>query len=207
MRYGCGYSDNAAGTAFELSAAWTFQRHFGIVARRISSLVRGSELRVLSIAAIATLLTTSALAATTETAEEELASWYYVDQSLTYGGYETEGLSFYANCEFKRLYVAVSTSAQPEQNGTALRIQLASGPLRLTIPARIEVSDMEAYAGGDVKSRARFYALFHTGKPITVKVAGADPQTQQLLQFSPRNADTGARQLEAVCPVARRTGQ
>ena len=167
-------------------------------------------MRVLSIAAIATLLTTSALAATTETAEEELASWSYVAQSLTYGGYETEGLSFYANCEYKRLYVAVSTSAQPEQNGTAVRIQLASGPLRLTIPARIEVSDMEAYAVGDVKSRARFYALFHTGKPITVKVAGADAQPLQLLRLlrlSPRNADTGARQLEAVCPVARRTGQ
>lgn len=169
--------------------------------------MRGPELRVRSIAAIATLLTTSALAATTETAEEDLASWYYVAQSLTYGGYETDGLSFYANCEDGRLHVAVFTSAQPEQNGTALRIQFASGPLRLTIPARLEVSDMEAYAGGDVKSRARFYALFHTGKPVTVKVAGADPQPLQLLQLSPRNADSGARQLEAVCPVSRRTGQ
>ncbi|MCO5414015.1 hypothetical protein [Ralstonia mojiangensis] len=169
--------------------------------------MRGPELRVLSIAAIATLFATSALAATTETAEEELASWYYVAQSLTYGGYETDGLSFYANCEDGRLHVAVSTSAQPGQNGTALRIQFASGPLRLTIPARLEVSDMEAYAVGDVKPRARFYALFHTGKPITVKVGGADTQPLQLLQLSARNADTGARQLEAVCPVARRTGQ
>ena len=204
MRCGCEYTDNAAGMAFELSAPWTFQRHSGIVARRISSLVRGPELRVLSIAAIATLFATSALAAATETAEEELASWYYVAQSLTYGGYETDGLSFYANCESELLSVAVFTSAQPEQNGTALHIQFASGPLRLTIPARLEVSDIEAYAVGDVKSRARFYALFHTGKPITVKVTGADPQP---LQLSPRNADTGARQLEAVCPVARRTGQ
>lgn len=204
MRCGCEYTDNAAWMAFELSAPWTFQRHSGIVARRISSLVRGPELRVLSIAAIATLFATSALAAATETAEEELASWYYVAQSLTYGGYETDGLSFFANCESERLSVAVFTSAQPEQNGTALHIQFASGPLRLTIPARLEVSDMDAYAVGDVKSRARFYALFHTGKPITVKVTGADPQP---LQLSPRNADTGARQLEAVCPVAHRTGQ
>lgn len=68
--------------------------------------MRGPELRVRSIAAIATLLTTSALAATTETAEEDLASWYYVAQSLTYGGYETDGLSFYANCEDGRLHVA-----------------------------------------------------------------------------------------------------
>ena len=164
-------------------------------------------MRVLCIAAIATLFATSALAATTETAEEELASWYYVAQSLTYGGYETEGLSFYANCEYERLSVAVSTSGQTEHNGTALRIQFASGPLRLAIPARLEVSDMEAYAVGDVKSRARFYALFHTGTPITVKVTGADPQPLQLLQLSPQNADTGARQLEAVCPVSRRTDQ
>ena len=164
-------------------------------------------MRVLSIAAIAILLATSALAATTETGEEELANWYYVDQSLTYGGYETEGLSFYANCEYERLSVAVSTSARPEQSGTALRIQFASGPLRLMIPARLEVSDMEAYAVADVKSRARFYALFHTGKPITVKVAAADRQPLRLLQLSPRNADTGARQLEAVCPVSRQTGQ
>ena len=161
-------------------------------------------MRVLSIAAIVTLFATSALAAATETAEEELASWYYVAQSLTYGGYETDGQSFYANCESERLSVAVFTSAQPEQNGTALHIQFASGPVRLTIPARLEMSDMDAYAVGDVMSRARFYALFHTGKPITVKVTGADPQP---LQLSPRNADTGARQLEAVCPVARRTGQ
>ncbi|MGN7101163.1 hypothetical protein ACTHR6_06125 [Ralstonia holmesii] len=193
--------------AFELSAPWIFQRHSGIVAHRISSLVRGSELRVVSIAAIATLCATSALAAATETSEEELASWYYVAQSLTYGGYETDGLSFYANCEDKRLHVAVSTNAQTAQNGKAVRFQLASGPLRLTIPARLEVSDMEAYAVGDVKTLARFYALFHTGKPITVKVTGADPQPLQLLQLSPRNAETGARRLEAVCPVARRTGQ
>lgn len=140
-------------------------------------------MRVLSIAAIATLFATSALAAATETVEEELASWYYVPQSLTYGGYETDGLSFSADCEDKQLHVAVFTNAQPEQNGKALRIQLASGPLRLTIPARLEVSDMDAYAVGDVKSRARFYALFHTGKPITVKVTGADPQTRSLCSF------------------------
>lgn len=161
-------------------------------------------MRVLPLAAIAALFASSALAASTQTAEDELASWHYVAHSLTYGGYETEGLSFYANCEFKRLYVAVSMRAQPRQNGTALRLQFASGPLRLAIPARLQVSDMEAYAVGDVKSRARFYALFHTGKPITVKVAGANPQ---LLQLSARNADTGARQLEAVCPVAHQTGQ
>ena len=164
-------------------------------------------MRAVSIAAIATLFATSALAAATETAEEELASWYYIAQSLTYGGYETDGLSIYANCEDKRLHVAVFTNAQTAQNGKAVRIRLASGRLRLTIPARVEVSDMEAYAVGDVKSRARFYALFHTGKPITAKVTGADPQPLQLLQLSPRNAKTGARELEAVCPVGRQTGQ
>ncbi|MHA2904604.1 hypothetical protein [Ralstonia mannitolilytica] len=137
-----------------MSARWTFQRHSGIVARRISSLVRGPEVRVLPLAAIAALFASSALAASTQTAEDELASWHYVAHSLTYGGYETEGLSFYANCEFKRLYVAVSMRAQPRQNGTALRLQFASGPLRLAIPARLQVSDMEAYAVGDVKSRA-----------------------------------------------------
>ena len=127
--------------------------------------------------------------------DDGASGWHFDGSLLDYGDRDTDGNALYVVCEAGRLRASVRVSGADLQDGRRVRMTFASNSARVTGRATLALSDLDMYAVGEIKDRARFYRLFEGDGALRIDVDG------DLRRLPLRGAREPAARLKAACPV------